>query len=415
MKTPTDYAIYLVAISVILGGAFGVYDAVMNPVGAAESHGEHGPEESSLKSGGFLPAGPILRIVLIGADERENDRGRSDTLMIAYLNKRLKKLALLSVPRDLKVQIPGRGRDKINAAYAYGGEQLTIETVEELIGEQTDFYVKVNLEGFVKTVDTLGGVDIDVPDYEGPMTRGRHHGMHYDDNWGNLHIALEPGRHHLDGKQAMGFVRYRHSKYGGAISDLQRAENQQTLIKELVKQKLRLGNTPRLLKAGSQIMRYIQTDLSWQQTVELFNIFRSVNSSEIHSMTVPVSDASSGGIYYSALVESEFHNRLSRMYDVLEGRVRIDCPVTVLNGSGQAGVARLAAERLSEAGFTEVESDNAGEYDHTCTSIEYHGDTRMAAERVREALRCGRISSAEGDTQEESVTVTLGSDFAGDQ
>ena len=198
-------------------------------------------------------------------------------------------------------------------------------------------------------------------------------------------------------------------------SDLQRAENQQTLIKALVEQKLKPLNAPRLLKAGSQIMRYIQTDLSWQQTVELFNIFRLVTPSEIHSMTVPVSDASSGGIYYSALVESEFHNRLSRMYDFLEGRVRIDCPVTVLNGSGQAGVARLAAERLSEAGFNQVQSDNAEEYDHTRTSIEYHGDTRMAAERVREALGCGRINSAEGDTQEESVTVTLGSDFAEDQ
>jgi LCP family protein required for cell wall assembly len=334
--------------------------------------------------------------------------------MIAYLNKRLKKAALLSVPRDLKVQIPGRGRDKINAAYAYGGEQLTIETVEELIGEKTDFYVKVNLEGFVKTIDTLGGVDIDVPDYEGPMTRGRHHGMHYDDNWGNLHISLEPGPQHLDGKQAMGFVRYRHSKYGGAISDLQRAENQQTLIKALVKQKLNLWNAPRLLKAGSQIMRHVQTDLTWQQTVELFNVFRSINSSEIHSMTVPVSDASSGGIYYSALVESEFHNRLSRMYDFLEGRVRIDCPVTVLNGSGQAGVARLAAERLGEAGFTQVQSDNAEDYDHERTTIAYHGDARMAAERVREALGCGRISSAASDAQDESVTVTLGSDFAGD-
>ncbi|HCU38287.1 MAG TPA: hypothetical protein DGT21_23555 [Armatimonadetes bacterium] len=414
MKTSTDYAIYFVAISVILGGAFGVYDAVMNPVGATESHGEDEHAEGSLKSGGFLPAGPILRIVLIGADERENDRGRSDTLMIAYLNKRLKKAALLSVPRDLKVQIPGRGRDKINAAYAYGGEQLTIETVEELIGEKTDFYVKVNLEGFVKTIDTLGGVDIDVPDYEGPMTRGRHHGMHYDDNWGNLHISLEPGPQHLDGKQAMGFVRYRHSKYGGAISDLQRAENQQTLIKALVKQKLNLWNAPRLLKAGSQIMRHVQTDLTWQQTVELFNVFRSINSSEIHSMTVPVSDASSGGIYYSALVESEFHNRLSRMYDFLEGRVRIDCPVTVLNGSGQAGVARLAAERLGEAGFTQVQSDNAEDYDHERTTIAYHGDARMAAERVREALGCGRISSAASDAQDESVTVTLGSDFAGD-
>lgn len=414
MRTPTDYAIYLAALSVIIGGAFGVYDSVMNPVGAdAGQGGARGG--SSIQSGGFLPAKPILRIVIIGADERENDRGRSDTLIIAYLNKSLKKAALLSVPRDLKVDIPGRGRDKINAAYAFGGSELTIETVEDLIGEETDFYVKVNLEAFVKTVDTLGGVDITVPDYEGEMTRGRHHGMHYDDNWGNLHINLEPGLQHLDGEQAMGFVRYRHSKYGGAINDLQRAENQQAFIKAIVKQKLTLGNAPRLLRACSQIMSYIETDLSWQQTVELFNIFRTVNSSEIYSMTVPVVDASSGGIYYSGLIESEFHDRLSRMDDFLQGRVRTDCPVSVLNGCGEPGVAGLAADLLAEAGFSEVATDNAGEYGHKRTSIEYTGDARIAAERVREALGCGRISSMDDDGREEHVTVTLGSDFEDSQ
>ncbi len=418
MRTPTDYAIYLAALSVIIGGTFGVYDAVMNPVGAAVHQGAGAGERTGARterSGGFLPAGPILRVVIIGVDERPGDKGRSDTLMVAYMNKHLKNVALLSIPRDLRVDIPRHGKNKVNAAYPIGGEKLTVETVEDLIGEDTHFFVKINLDGFVNAVDTLGGVEITVPDYEGPRTKGRQRGMRYDDNWGNLHIDLKPGRQHLDGKQAMGFVRYRNSKYGGAISDLERAKNQQTFIKELVKQKLTLWNAPNLLKAGSQIMSQIDTDLNWQQTVELFNIFRGVNPSEIYSETVPVGDTMLGGIYYSTLLRSEFSRRLSRMDDFLRGRIRTDCPVTVLNGCGRAGVAGLATKRLQDAGFEQVLAENAKEYNHTRTSIKYEGEARIAAERVREALGCGRIASTGGDGGDPHVTVTIGSDFEADR
>jgi LCP family protein required for cell wall assembly len=138
--------------------------------------------------------------VLMGADERQNDRqnekGRSDTLIVMWVNPQTKRAAMMSIPRDLRVSIPGRGLDKVNAAYAYGGPRLTIKTVEQLLQTTTDGYVKVDFEGFVRAVDALGGVDLMVPDVEGG---GR--GMNYDDNWGNLHIHLRPGKHHLDGYQ----------------------------------------------------------------------------------------------------------------------------------------------------------------------------------------------------------------------
>ena len=143
-----------------------------------------------------------------------------------------------------------------------------------MLDQDIDYHVKVNFEGFVKVVDTLGGIDITVPDHEGPMTGGRHHGMHYDDNWGNLHISLEPGRQHLNGEQALGFVRYRKCKWGGAISDLERAANQQMFIRELVRQKLRVSQLHRLLRAGSQIMKYVKTDIGWLEAVyPLFSAF----------------------------------------------------------------------------------------------------------------------------------------------
>ncbi len=416
MRTSLDYVLYLFAAVVVVGGAFGIYDAVGNPINAPGA-GSSSPNTTTSwsESLSHLPTGRVLRIVIIGADERPKDPGRSDTLMVAFVNPTTKKLALLSIPRDLRVPIPGHGSNKINAAFAEGGTDLTVETVEKLLDQNTDYYVKVNLEGFVKAVDALGGVDITVPDCEGQMTGGRHHGMHYDDNNGNLHISLEPGRQHLNGEQAMGFVRYRHSKYGDAISDFQRAENQQTFIKELVKQKLRITQFRRLLKAGRQVLDYVEYDFKWLEVVDMLKLLRSINPSEIYTATVPVGDLKIGGIYYAALRESAFHDELSRIDDYLYGRIRTDCPVMVYNGCGKAGIARSAAQQLQDAGFEQVTADNADEFGHKRTTIIYYGDTRYIARRAAETIACGRVSAGKarsgGEDDVERLEITVGDDY----
>ncbi len=194
MKSSFDFVLYLLATVVIIGGALGVYDAVVYPIVTRPGSGVATDTAEPWYRPSHLPTGRILRVVIIGADERKNDVGRSDTLMVAFINPSLKKVALLSIPRDLRVRIAGHGLAKINRAFSEGGVELTVATVRELLDQDIDYHVKVNFEGFVKVVDTLGGIDITVPDHEGPMTGGRHHGMHYDDNWGNLHISLEPGQ-----------------------------------------------------------------------------------------------------------------------------------------------------------------------------------------------------------------------------
>jgi LCP family protein required for cell wall assembly len=151
-----------------------------------------------------------VRILLIGADQRRGDVGRSDTLLLLSLNPRTHRLALLGLPRDLGVEVPGHGATKINHAYAYGGPALTRRTVEEFLHLKVDYHAVAFFEGFVAAVDALGGVTVDVPDVEG---HGR--GMNYDDHAGNLHIHLKPGTQHLNGRQALGFVRYRKSNTPG--------------------------------------------------------------------------------------------------------------------------------------------------------------------------------------------------------
>lgn len=428
MKNGVDILLYLMAFSVIVGGAYGLYDAAAAPLDSTRlTEGDSIADDDVGLHADVLPGGKILRVVIIGADDREGEIGRSDTLMVASLNPALKKMAVLSIPRDLRVDIPGRSKDKVNAAYAYGGPDLTVATVRQLLGQDTDFYMKIDFEGFVQAVDILGGVDITIPDIEGPKTNGTRQGMNYDDNWGNLHIKLQPGRQHLDGRQALGFVRYRHSnwyrnnrgqKYRVSISDLDRAAHQQMFLREMAHQKLGVLQVPRLLRAGSHVMKFIDTDMSWLQTAAMLKVIRSIASADIHTATVPMGDRMIGDIYYGELRVSAFHEELSRIDDHLFGRARTDCPVVVYNGCGKGGIAGQAADLLGQHGFENVTTDNAGSFEHATTSVEYSGPTAAIARRAVEALGCGKISASsvsDSHDQEPGIKITIGSDFCGPQ
>ena len=252
----------------------------------------------------------VVRILVLGTDEGPHDRGRSDAIMVAMLNMRQRRLAVLSVPRDLRVDVPGQGRDKINSAYAFGGAELSVRTVEALAGQQMDGYVVMRIEDLERMVDALGGVELVVPDYEGDMTRGRHHGMHYTDNWGKLEIALEPGRQRLDGEQAVGFARYRHSRYGGAISDIGRVANQQVLLSALFDQKLRGRSRAQLLDVIGTCLQYMETDMSWADLTAVARVLRTLTGSDVRFETVPIADSITGGIYYALLRPDVFEQRL---------------------------------------------------------------------------------------------------------
>ena len=117
---------------------------------------------------GLLTAKDKTTIMIMGVDERDDDVGRSDTLMVATLDPKKDHAALMSIPRDTRVKIKGHGWDKINAAYAYGsakggpeaGEKLTQRTVEDFLGVNMDHYVVINIQAFQKIIEAIGGIDI---------------------------------------------------------------------------------------------------------------------------------------------------------------------------------------------------------------------------------------------------------------
>ncbi|GAA1828681.1 LCP family protein [Microlunatus capsulatus] len=163
------------------------------------------------------PETGTLNYVLLGSDSRDPEDegdGRSDSIMVVHLNKERDEAYIVSFPRDMYVDIPGYGRNKINAAYSLGGPALTVRTLEKLTDVRMDHVVLIGLEGFIGLTDDLGGVTVT------NGTAFTSHGFDYP-----------KGKITIKGEQALWFVRERHSLPNG---DLDRAENQRNVIKAIV-------------------------------------------------------------------------------------------------------------------------------------------------------------------------------------
>ena len=198
----------------------------------------------------------VLNYVLLGSDSRDDadpSEGRSDTIMIVHLNKKRTKASITSFPRDMYVNIPGYGRNKINAAFELGGPALTVKTLEDLTGAHMNHVVLVNFEGFIELTTELGGVT--VPN----KTSFSSHGYDYP-----------KGKVTIEGKKALWFVRERHSLPGG---DLDRAENQRNVIKAIVAK----GLSPAVISDPAKFTSFIG-NLSQHLTVD-----NSLSDSEIRS------------------------------------------------------------------------------------------------------------------------------------
>ena len=234
---------------------------------------------------GLLTAKDKSTIMIMGVDEREDDVGRSDTLMIATVDPKRSRAALLSIPRDTRVKIAGHGWDKINAAYAYGGERLTQRTVEDFLGVNMDHYVIINTHAFQKIIDAIGGIDIDVEKR-----------MYYEDPWdddGGLVIDLRPGMQHMDGKTAVTYVRYRDEE-----GDIGRIKRQQKFMKACMDKITSPAIIPKLPNVISEVMSSVKTDLSFRQLLEFAGTLKEAQKNGLKTEMVPGKPLYIDGVSY---------------------------------------------------------------------------------------------------------------------
>lgn len=251
-------------------------------------------EDSSL-----LASKNHINLLIVGTDVNNivGDNGRADSIMVAGIDLKNESISLLSLPRDSYVPISGHGKDKINHSYAYGGIDLTKETVQKLLNIPIDYYVVTNFAGFEKIVDILGGVEIDVD-------KRMYHHTYYGT------IDLQPGLQILNGEQALQYVRYR----SDAMGDVKRVERQRNFISAVLNKALAAENIGKLPQLISNLNNVVQSDLSNSQMLKLAKLLKDMPMGDIRSETAPGNFGSISGISYWMLNDQELADLVYDMF-----------------------------------------------------------------------------------------------------
>ncbi|GAA0439001.1 LCP family protein [Lentibacillus halophilus] len=211
-------------------------------------------QQSSLRHETVNPIEDNVSILIIGvdnSDKRDYEYGRSDALMLATFNKDKQNVKLVSIPRDTYTYIPEVGYNtKINHAHAYGGPSATLETVENFMNVPVDYYVQVNFNAFIETVNSLGGIPYDVPFemYE----------MNSDDEDRSIHLL--PGEQELNGEEALALARSR--KYD---NDIKRGGRQRDIIKTIVDQATSVSSITKIGNLIDSIGNNMKTNISFNE------------------------------------------------------------------------------------------------------------------------------------------------------
>lgn len=226
-----------------------------------------------------------VNVLLVGQDTRDDQRQRSDTMIVLNINKNTQQLTMVSLMRDLYVTIPGYGEKKLNAAFQYGGFELLDETISENFGITIDYNVGVDFSGFKDIIDTLGGIDINLNADEAAYLRGE--GGNYENGVVGRYTNgrtydVQEGVNHLDGSAALDYARARHV----GNSDFDRTQRQRTVISTIY-QDLRDSSWKKLLKVYDSISANVVTDMNNNQILSIAFSAYSMGKSDLNSYRIP--------------------------------------------------------------------------------------------------------------------------------
>lgn len=251
-----------------------------------------GSKESSPGSLSLFASRDLL---FLGLDEREDSNdfiGRTDTIIVFHISNPGEKDSLISIPRDIRVNLKDHGWNKINAAYVYGGTEMIKQEIKKLTGIDIDRTIILNFNSFIRVIDVLGGVRIIV---EEPL---------HDPLSG---ADFEPGEYLMDGEQALSFARCRST----ARADLDRVNRQQYLLNELIRQKANFSTIMKILNPfndASDIFIILKEETKSDFSIWDFCSIGFVllfSSNDIERVTIPTTGANIEGISYLLADEEE--------------------------------------------------------------------------------------------------------------
>ncbi|GAP62627.1 hypothetical protein ARMA_1050 [Ardenticatena maritima] len=202
--------------------------------------------------------GPV-HVLVLGIDQRPGENGpfRTDTMLLVRFNPATRRIALLSIPRDLWVDIPTVGENRINTAHFFGGPDLARQTVQQTLGVAVHYYVVVNFDGFTQIIDAMGGIDVDVPET-------LHDENYPTEDYGVTTIHIEAGPHHMDGRTALIYARSRYS-----TNDFDRAQRQQQILAAMKARLQQPGAWWRLPRVAQAVFNAVESDIPQREWVAL--------------------------------------------------------------------------------------------------------------------------------------------------
>lgn len=333
--------------------------------------------------------------------------GLSDSLLLVRFDPVQQRLVVLSIPRDTLTFIPGRGDAKINEANALGGPVLAAETVSDLLGDvPIDRYLRINVQGIEKLIDALGGVTVEVPT-----------AMRYRDQSQRLYIDLQPGRQHLNGNQALQFLRFRYD----ALGDIGRVQRQQMFLRALMEQAARpetLARTPQIL---SIIRENLDTNLTLEELLSLGQFLTSLPRSRVEFLMLP-------GDFNGTIDEVDVsywlpnYQRIAWLTDqYFRDTPTAHPPETALTTPGQVRIAiqnttlpaalvTALSQQLENAGYPEPLVAEPLPQPIAITRIIAQQGDFAAARRVQLLLGFGEVRVESTGVLASDVTIQLGED-----
>ncbi|MEI4829873.1 LytR family transcriptional regulator [Bacillus sp. FJAT-53711] len=239
-----------------------------------------------------------VSILLLGADERQDDKGRSDSLMVITLNPKTKSMKTVSIPRDTYTEIVGKGtKDKINHAYAFGGVDMSVATVEKFLDVPINYYIEVNMEGFKDIVDAVGGVDVN-NDLE--FTEGGHH--------------FAKGDIHLNGDEALAFTRMRKQDPRG---DFGRQMRQRQVMQAVIKKGAHVSSLANYGDVLTAIQKNVKTNLTQDQMFDMQKNYKDCLQNQ-EDIQIPGDGHLQDKIWYYFVSDQDRQNLSNKLKEHLE-------------------------------------------------------------------------------------------------
>lgn len=353
-------------------------------------------------------SGELINILIMGVDiggiESDNEPKRTDTILLMNYNPKNKKINIISIPRDTRVVIHNNWQ-KINNAHAINGVSGLINSVEDLLKVNINYYAKLNYEGFRTLIDNVGGIDMEISQ-----------NMYYDDASQNLYINFKKGELvHLNGKKAEEFFRWRKNNDGTGLidGDLGRIKNQHLFIEKFIEKLKKPSTLPRIPIMLSTLPKYVETNMGPSDIVKYAYDFLRVEKSNMQIMTLKGEPKYIGRVSY--FIYDENANR--DIVSVFRGQASEnaydtdtkDIKVKILNGTNTNGLAATIGNKMRQKGFSRVSVGNTKKAKES--KIIVNGVDKKTLNGISKELNIKNVERSSLADKGKYIKVIIGEDF----